>query len=63
MHNKYGGVAAFVSDNLCVSRRKNLASNNIESLWRELKQLNSTSLLIGIVYRVPDALVHWFNFF
>ena len=58
-----GGIAAYVADHLSVSRRPDLESGNIESLWLEFIQPCTKSVLIAFVYRIPQALVHWFDLF
>ena len=63
VRNKYGGVAAYVSNCLSVEHRTDLETVNIESLWLQLKQTNSKSILIGFIYRPPNALVEWYEHF
>ena len=58
-----GGVAAYISNQLRVKRRSDLESPEVESLWLEVEQINSLPLLVSVVYRVPNALVDWYDHF
>ena len=61
--NSHGGVAAYISDHLHVKRRSDLETEGVESLWLEICHKSSKSLFVAFVYRVPCALVDWYNFF
>ena len=51
-----GGVLAFVTDELSVSRRKDLEDLNLEILWLEVAPFKSKrSLLLAGVYRPPSS--------
>ena len=51
------GLAVYVHNSIrnIVVRRKDLEPNNIEAIWLEIKQSNSTSKLLGYVYKNPKA--------
>jgi hypothetical protein len=50
--NRYGGVCAYVSDNIMSQRRMNLEPAGIELLWLELK-VQLKKVMLGICYRAP----------
>ena len=54
---KLGGrILAYVNENLCVRRRLDLETNDIEALWLEVYPHKSKrSLLISGVYRPPSV--------
>ena len=54
-----GGVAVYVRSNLSVTRRLDIESEKIESVWLEIHQENCKSILLGFVYRPPSSLVSW----
>ena len=49
----YGGVAAYVSDNLACKRRRNLEIPEIEGLWLEINVINTKFLLL-VIYRTES---------
>ena len=50
----YGGVLAWVSNNIACKRRKDLEFHNIEAMWLEIRMKNNKFLLCTI-YRPPNA--------
>ena len=51
-----GGILPYVNENLCIRRRLDLETNDIEALWLEVYPHKSKrSLLISGVYRPPSA--------
>ena len=55
-----GGILVFIRDIIKSKRRIDLEKDNIECLWTELK-LNKKSLLLGNIYRPPNATTAFFN--
>ena len=51
------GLAVYVHNSIrnIAVRRRDLKSNNIGAIWLEIKQSNSTSKLLGYVYKNPAA--------
>ena len=58
-----GGVAAYVSNYLDITRRSDLESDQIESLWLEVKQNGAKSFLLAFVCRIPNATLEWYLLF
>ena len=54
-----GGVLIYIRDQLNYVRRHDLESNEIESIWIEIKLKNSTSFLVSFVYRPPSSKAEW----
>lgn len=50
--SRSGGVGVFVTNNLLCLQRADLATNDIELLWLELRT-NSKTVLVGVCYRPP----------
>ena len=44
------------------TRRADLESQSVESLWVEISHSNSSSLLVGFIYRNPTATYAWYEF-
>ena len=53
-HSAHGGVAIYIRDSLAFTRRDDLEFDNLELLWVEV-QLPSTNILVGSLYRPPNA--------
>ncbi len=49
-----GGVIIYVRNTLTAKERPDILVNNLEAVWIEL-QCNRRKLLIGGIYRPPDA--------
>ena len=58
-----GGVAVYVYESIRCLQRTDLLSVEIESLWIEIIQTNSSPILIGVVYRPPNSSNDWFDQF
>ena len=54
----YGGVLAYVSNNISCKRRSDLENDNLELLWLEIRQ-NDKKLLIGVIYNPPNSPNFW----
>ena len=50
---KGGGVIMYVLDSLITTRRPDLESSSVESIWIELSIRKSRSILLGTIYRPP----------
>ena len=57
--NRGGGILVYVRDGLNCVRREDLESSDLENVWIEIKQPNSKSFLLCILYRNPDARACW----
>ena len=58
-----GGVDVYVFESIRCLQRTDLLSVEIESLWIEIIQSNSSPIHIGVVYRPPNSSNDWFNQF
>ena len=56
-----GGVCIYIKNVIQYSDRKDLIDNNLEALWIELSPSKSRKLLIGSLYRPPDASSEYFE--
>ena len=63
IQGKGGGVLAYVSLKLQVKRRFDLETVNTETVWLEMSQKYSKSILICTVYRPPNSSVQWLDHF
>ena len=52
---KGGGVGAYIADIIVWEQRGDLENDSIESTWFEVKLINSSSVLVGIIYRPPTS--------
>jgi len=50
----YGGVLAWIADNIACKRRTDLESRDIELLWLEIRS-NNLRILLGVIYRPPNT--------
>ena len=50
-----GGVGCYVRDDISYHRRRDLEMEGVESLWIEIFQKNSRSILVCFLYRPPDT--------
>ena len=57
--NRGGGILVYVREGINCVRRKDLESSELESIWVEIKQPNSKSFLLCVVYRHLEARVCW----
>ena len=67
-HDRYsgsgGGVAIYTSRTLNMyAHMYDLESDNIESLWIQIIQPNTSSIIVCILYRPPQILIEWYNHF
>ena len=53
--NRGGGILVYVRECINCVRRKDLESDELENIWVEIKQPNSKSFLLYVLYRHPDA--------
>ena len=53
-----GGVGCYIRNDLNWERRSDLETPEMEAIWIEIFQKNSSSLLISIMYRPPDSSKH-----
>ena len=51
----------YLADHINYSRRQDIESEDIESIWIEIKLRNSKSFLICSVYRPPSSKADWSN--
>ena len=58
-----GGVLIYIADHVKYSRRFDLESSDIESIWLEIKVENSKPFLICSVYRPPSSASNWCDIF
>ena len=56
---KGGGILMYVAEHIDYSRRKEIESTDIESMWIEIEIKNSKSYLICSVYRPPSSNIEW----
>ena len=49
-----GGVCVFVKSNLTTNVRKDLMTDDMESIWFEIQQPKSKPIIVGVLYRPPD---------
>ena len=61
--NKGGGILIYISNNLNYSRRNDLESHEIESVWLEIELKNSKPFLICSFYRPPSSPIEWYEKF
>jgi len=61
--NRGGGILVYVKDGINCIRREDLESPDLENVWIEIKQPNSKSILICMLYRHPEAKVSWKDVF
>ena len=61
--NNGGGILVYIRNNLTCIRREDIEDPDLESIWVEIKQPNSKSFLICIMYRPPDSRVIWKDHF
>ena len=54
-----GGIIVYVKNNYPCWQRKDLESDNLETIWLEVKPNKQKSYLFCYVYRPPSSLVSW----
>ena len=59
--DNHGGVIIYVKNNIFYKRRKDLEINDLESLWIELILSNNKHILVGVLYRPPNANAAYFK--
>ena len=62
-NNTGGGIVIYIANHINYVRRYELETENVESVWPEIKIKNSKSFLICSVYMPPSAKTEWFNHF
>ena len=61
--DKGGGIVIYIRDKLEYTRRHDLESPDIQSIWIEVKIKNAKSFLICSVYRPPSSTADWPDIF
>lgn len=54
-----GGLLVYVRNDVVCNQRKDLETDNFESIWLEVQPKNSKSFLVGHFYRNPKSSVEW----
>lgn len=54
-----GGLIIYIKSNLSFLHRTDLETNNLETIWIELKNSKQKSFLIGYYYRQPSSTIDW----
>ena len=59
------GLAIYIHSSIqsITTRRANLESQSVESLWVEISHSKSSSLLVGFIYQNPTATYAWYDEF
>ncbi|WP_419592491.1 hypothetical protein, partial [Thiolapillus sp.] len=59
------GLAIYIHSSIqsITTRRADLESQSVESLWVEISHSKSPSLLVGFIYRNPTATYAWYDEF
>ena len=59
------GIAVYIHNSVAqyTHRRTDLESESVESLWVEVRTGKSASLLVGCIYRNPEATFEWYDDF
>ena len=58
-----GGILVYVRQNLLFIHRTDLQTDDVETIWIEIRPLHSKPYLICNVYRPPDSTNQWFSSF
>ena len=58
-----GGIVVYIRDNINYTRRIDLETSDIESVWLEFNLKNSKSFLFCSVYRPPSSKSEWIDTF
>ena len=61
--NNGGGIVIYISNHINYVRRTDLETQDIESMWIEIRIKNSKSFLVCSVYRPPSAKTDWLEQF
>ncbi|CAC5369237.1 unnamed protein product [Mytilus coruscus] len=61
--SKGGGWINYFSDSIKYTRRCEFESENIESMWFELFPKHCKSFLLSFIYRPPNSMTSWYDFF
>ena len=61
--DKEGGILIYVANHIDYIRRADLDTEDIESIWVEIKIKHSSSFLVCSVYRPPSSKTVWFELF
>ena len=60
--DKYGGgIIIYIAEKVPYKRRRDLETNDIESVWIEFVYPNTKAFLINCLYRPPSALQSWID--
>ena len=64
-HIGHTGLVVYIHESIknVTNRRPDLESENVESIWVEVKHSKSPSLLVGYVYRNPASTLEWLDDF
>ncbi|CAC5381836.1 unnamed protein product [Mytilus coruscus] len=57
------GWIVYFSNSIKYTRRCELESKNIESMWFEIFRRHFKSFSISFIYRLPNSITSWYNFF
>ena len=59
------GMAVFIHNSIqhLVRRRHDLESDGVECIWLEVKSKQSSSVMVGFLYRNPSASFEWYDQF
>lgn len=58
-NKKGGGILVYVRNNISCCQRTDLEDSELEHVWLEVKNPNSKSFLLCVLYRPPSSLVSW----
>ena len=58
-----GGLYFYIKQLIPFTRRKDLETEGLETIWIEIKLNKQQPLLLGYVYRPPSSIVNWLNSF
>ncbi|MCG8066696.1 MAG: hypothetical protein JAY84_02445 [Candidatus Thiodiazotropha taylori] len=58
-----GGITLYIADHIKYTRRTDLETADIESIWLEVNLKNTSPILISSFYRPPNSSVEWINNF
>ena len=61
--NNGGGIVIYIGNHINYVRRTDLETQDIESMWIEIRIKNSNSFLVCSVYRPPSAKTDWLEQF
>ena len=59
--DSHGGVIVYLKNNIYYRRRHDLEINKLECIWVEITTINKQHILIGTIYRPPNADLSYFS--